>query len=101
MDPRKMMKQVQKMQAQIQQAQAELAEKQVEGTAGGGAVKVTLTGSGEVSSVNIDPSAIDPEDPSLLEDLVVAAFNDAQRAQQELTEETLGPLTGGMDLPGL
>lgn len=95
-----MMKQVAKMQAELAKAQEELAEAVVEGTAGGGAVRVVLSG-GEVSEVSIDPSAIDPDDPSLLEDLVRAAINEAMRAQQELAQERLGGLTGGMGIPGL
>jgi hypothetical protein len=97
----KMMKQVQKMQSQLAKAQEELAEAKVAGTAGGGAVRITLSGRGEVTEVKIDPAAIDPDDPGLLEDLVLAAFNDAMRAQQELASERLGPLTGGLGVPGL
>lgn len=99
MDMKKMMKQVQKMQAELARAQEELAQLEVEGSSGGGAVKVVLSGSGEALEVKIDPSAIDTEDLSLLEDLVLAAFNEAVKAQQELTQERLGGLTGG--LPGL
>ena len=100
MDMNKMMKQVQKMQAELAKAQAELAEAVVEGSAGGGAVKVSFTGQ-EVSGVTIEPAAIDPDDPGMLEDLLRAAFNDGLRAQQELAAERLGPLTGGMGLPGM
>jgi hypothetical protein len=96
---KKMMKQVQKMQAELARAQQELAEVQIEGSSGGGAVKVILSGSGEALEVKIDPTAIDADDPSLLEDLVLAAFNEALKAQQELTQERLGGLTGG--LPGM
>lgn len=98
MDPRKMMKQVAKMQKELEDAQKELSEATVEGSAGGGIVKVTLRGNGEMEQISIDPSAIDPDDPSLLEDLVMAAFNEALRAQQDLAEERLGPLTGGLNL---
>jgi nucleoid-associated protein EbfC len=101
MDMNKMMKQVAKMQAQLAKAQEELAEETVEGTAGGGVVKIELSGQGEVTGVTIDPSAMDPEDPSLLEDLVMAAFNEAARAQQALQAERLGGLTGGLGIPGL
>lgn len=100
MDMNKMMKQMQRMQADLAKAQEELAQTVVEGTAGGGAVKVEFTGQ-EVSGVHIDPAAIDPEDAGLLEDLMRAAFNDGLRAQQELAAERLGPLTGGMNIPGL
>lgn len=96
-----MMKQVAKMQNQLAKAQEDLAAESVEGTAGGGAVKVTMTGSGEFTAVSIDPSAVDPDDRGLLEDLVLAAIHDAQRAQQELAQDRLGGLTGGLDIPGL
>lgn len=100
MDMKKMMKQVQKMQAELSRAQQELAGEVVEGTAGGGAVRVVLSGGGEAVEVEIDPAAIDPDDPSLLEDLVLAAINDALRAQQELAQQRLGGLAGGLGLPG-
>jgi DNA-binding YbaB/EbfC family protein len=99
MDMKKMMREMEKMQRELAKAQAELAEEQVEGTAGGGAVKVVMTGAGEVTEVKIDPSAIDPEDLTLLEDLVLAAINEAMNAQQTLTQERLGGLAPG--IPGL
>lgn len=101
MDLNKMMKQAAKMQAEMAKAQEQLASLEVEGTAGGGAVKVTMTGAGEFTAVKIDPEAIDSDDPSLLEDLVLAALNDATRAQQELASSSLGSITGGLDLKGL
>jgi nucleoid-associated protein EbfC len=101
MDMNKMMKQVAKMQNELAKAQEQLGAEEVEGTAGGGLVKVTVTGKGEFTSVKIDPSAFDPDDPSLLEDLVLAAINDANRAQGELAAERLSGLTGGMQIPGL
>jgi DNA-binding YbaB/EbfC family protein len=101
MDMNKMMKQVAKMQAELAKAQEQLAEETVEGTAGGGVVKIELSGQGEVTGVKIDAAAMDPEDPSLLEDLVMAAFNEAMRAQQALQAERLGGLTGGLGIPGL
>lgn len=101
MDMKKMMKQVHKMQADLARAQEELAEEIVEGTAGGGVVRVTLSGAGGATGIKIDPSAIDPDDPSLLEDLVLAAINDALKAQQERAQERLGGLTGGLGLPGI
>jgi DNA-binding YbaB/EbfC family protein len=100
MDMNKMMKQLSKMQNELAKAQDELAQATVEGSAGGGAVKVVMTGP-EVSEVSIDPSAIDEEDPSLLEDLVQAAINEALRAQQALTQERMGALGGGLNIPGL
>jgi DNA-binding YbaB/EbfC family protein len=98
------MKQAQKMQAQVAQAQAELAAAEVTGTAGGGLVTVTATGLGEYKSVKIDPKAVDPEDVETLEDLVLAALHNAAEAVRELTENKMGPVTGGMGglggLPG-
>jgi DNA-binding YbaB/EbfC family protein len=99
-----LMKQAQEMQAQMLAAQAELAQAQVEGTAGGGLVKATATGAGEVLSITIDPKAVDPDDVESLEDLVIAAIRDAARAAAELSEQKMGPLTqgmGGLSLPGM
>jgi DNA-binding YbaB/EbfC family protein len=94
------MKQAQKMQQQVAQAQAELAEAELTGTAGGGLVTVVVTGLGEYKSVKIDPKAVDPEDVETLEDMVLAAIHNAAEAQRELTEEKMGPATGGLTLPG-
>ena len=94
------MKQAQKMQQQVAQAQAELAEAEVTGTAGGGLVSVVMTGLGEVKTVRIDPKAVDPDDVESLEDLVLAAIRNAAEAQRELSEEKMGPATGGLTLPG-
>jgi DNA-binding YbaB/EbfC family protein len=99
-----LMKQAQKMQEQLMAAQAELADAQVEGSAGGGMVKATVTGAGELVSLTIDPGVVDPEDVETLTDLVVAAVRDASRAAQEMTADKMGPLAGGlggMGLPGL
>ncbi|WP_375490619.1 YbaB/EbfC family nucleoid-associated protein [uncultured Jatrophihabitans sp.] len=99
-----MLKQAQKMQQQMADAQAELAAAQVTGTAGGGLVSATLTGSGELVALEIDPKAVDPDDVETLQDLVVAAVRDAHRAAGELTEQKMGPVTGGLGglgLPGL
>lgn len=100
-DMNKMMKQVAKMQRELAKAQEELAATTVEGSAGGGAVKVVLSGGGEAVEIKIDASAVDPDDMSLLEDLVLAAVNDGMRKQQELAQERLGPLTSGLNIPGL
>lgn len=104
-DMQQLMKQAQKMQQQLLQAQEQLAQTEVEGTAGGGLVTATVTGSGEVLSIKIDPKAVDPDDVESLEDLVVAAIRDASRAAQELATDTMGPLTGGLGgglgLPGM
>ncbi|MFC7550561.1 YbaB/EbfC family nucleoid-associated protein [Plantactinospora sp. GCM10030261] len=96
-----MLKQAQKMQEQLAAAQAELAEAEVTGTAGGGLVTVTMAGSGEVRSIKIDPRAVDPDDVETLEDLVVAAVHNASEAVRTLTEEKMGPVTGGMGGLGL
>lgn len=97
----KLMLQAQKMQQQIATAQAELAEAEVTGTAGGGLVTVTLSGTGEVTSVKIDPTAVDPDDVETLEDLVLAALHNGAEAVRELTEEKMGPVSGGMGGLGL
>jgi DNA-binding YbaB/EbfC family protein len=97
------MKQAQKMQQQVAAAQAELAEAEVAGTAGGGLVTVTMTGLGEVKAVSINPKAVDPDDVETLEDLVLAAINNGAEAVRQLTEQKMGPVTGGMgglSLPG-
>lgn len=101
MDMSKMMKQVAKMQTELAKAQEQLAGEEIRGTAGGGMVTVTTTGTGEFTDVKIDPKAIDPDDPSLLEDLILAAIHEAHRAQQELTASRLGPLAGGLAIPGM
>jgi DNA-binding YbaB/EbfC family protein len=97
------MKQAQKMQQQVAQAQAELAETEVTGTAGGGLVTVVVTGLGEFKSIKIDAKAVDPEDVETLEDLVLAAIHNGSEAVRELTEQKMGPATGGLgglSLPG-
>jgi DNA-binding YbaB/EbfC family protein len=96
-----MMKQAQQLQADMAAAQDELANETVEGSAGGGVVTAVVTGSGELRSVSIKPEVVDPDDIETLEDLFVAAMNDALRRAQELQSERLGGLTGGLDLGGL
>jgi DNA-binding YbaB/EbfC family protein len=96
-----MMRQVQKMQADMAAAQDALAAATVEGSAGGGMVKVVVTGSGEVQRVTIDPSVVDPTDIETLEDLVVAAVADGLRRASELQSTRLGAVTGGLDLGAL
>jgi DNA-binding YbaB/EbfC family protein len=99
-----LLKQAQQMQQALAAAQAELASSEVTGSAGGELVTVTLTGSGDVVSLTIAPAAVDPDDVETLQDLVVAAFRDAQRAVNELAAATMGPVTGGLGgglgLPG-
>ncbi|MEV1286089.1 YbaB/EbfC family nucleoid-associated protein [Micromonospora sp. NPDC049679] len=96
-----LMKQAQKMQQQMAAAQAQLAEAELTGTAGGGLVTVTVSGAGDVKSVKIDPKVVDPEDVETLEDLVLAAVRNANEASRQLTEEKMGPVTGGMGGMGL
>lgn len=91
-------KQMMKLQQQLAAAQAELAAAELTGTAGGGLVTVTVSGSGEYRSVHIDPKAVDPEDVETLEDLVLAAIHNAGEAVRKLTEEKMGPLAGGLGL---
>jgi nucleoid-associated protein EbfC len=104
MDMNKMLQQVQEMQAQMAQAQEELASETVEASAGGGMVTVKATGALEVTEIKIAPEAIDPDDPELLADMVLAAVNEALRSAQSLAESKLGGALGGMKglgLPGL
>ena len=96
-----MMKQMQKMQADMAAAQDALAEATVEGSAGGGMVKVVVSGTGDVQSVHIAPEVVDPEDVEMLEDLVLAAVGDGLRRAQELQGESMGSVTGGLDLGAL
>ena len=107
-DMQRMMKEAQRMAAEVQKAQAEIAEKQVEGTAGGGAVKVVATGDQQIVSVTIDASFFegepDADDIEMLGDTVTAAVNDALMKARDLQEQTLGPIAGGMGglgLPGM
>ena len=107
-DLQRMMKEAQKMAAEVQKAQAELAEVEVEGSAGGGAVKATATGDLRVVSVTIDPGffegAPDADDIEMLGDTVTAAVNDALTKARDLQEQTLGPIAGGaggLGLPGM
>ncbi len=95
------MKQAQKMQAKMAQLQEELAERTVESTSGGGMVRVQVNGRQEVLSIVIEPDVVDPEDVEMLQDLIVAAVNDALRKSQEMMAEEMKKLTGGMSIPGL
>jgi nucleoid-associated protein EbfC len=97
----KMMKQVQKMQQDMAAAQEQLASETVTSSAGGGMVTVTVTGDLVVKGITIAPDAIDPDDPELLQDMVLAAMNEALRQAQELAASKMGGLTGGLDLGSL
>lgn len=95
-----MMKQMQKMQKKMAQAQEELGEKEIEGTAGGGMVTVVVSGHKEVLDVKINEEVVDPDDIEMLQDLVLAAINDALKQADELTNQTMGQFTKGINLPG-
>lgn len=96
-----MMKQMQKMQKKMAQAQEELGEKRIEGSAGGGMVTVIVTGHKEIVDVQIKQEVVDPDDIDMLQDLVLAATNDALKKAEELTNSTMGQFTKGMNLPGM
>jgi len=89
------------MQEQLMAAQQEMAAKEFEGTAGGGVVKAIVGGGGELRSVTIDPSVIDPSDPEILGDLVVAAVNQANKTAKDAGQDQMGGIAGGLDLGGL
>ena len=99
MDLNKMMQQVQQMQAEMAKAQEELATETVEASAGGGMVIVTATGAGEIQQIKIAPEAIDPDDPELLADTILAAVNEALRSANSLAQSRLGGMAGGLGLP--
>ena len=103
-DMNKMMQQVQEMQAQMAKAQEEVAKETVEATAGGGMVTVRANGAGEITEIRIAPEAIDPDDPEMLADMVLAAVNEALRSAHSLMESRLGGMMGGLGglgLPGM
>jgi DNA-binding YbaB/EbfC family protein len=94
-----MMRQAQALQRKLAEAQGALAEEEVTGSAGGGMVTVTATGAGEVRAVEIAPDVVDPDDIDMLQDMVLAAVNEALRAAKQLEQERLGGLAGGLGLP--
>lgn len=98
-----LLKQAQKMQQDLAAAQAELAQMRVEGSAGGGLVKATVSGAGELVGLDIDPKAVDPEDTETLADLILAAVRDAGASAQQVQQDKLGPLAQGLGggMPGL
>ena len=100
MNQQQMMRQIQKMQADMARAQEELAAAEVTGTAGGGMVTATMSGSGELRAVKIDPQAVDPDDVELLEDMVVAAIAEAKKNADALQQQLMGGITQGINLPG-
>jgi nucleoid-associated protein EbfC len=93
------MKQAQAMQAKFQEAQAELERIEVEGQSGGGLVRVTLTAKGLLKGLTLDPSLLKPDDKEMLEDLIVAAYDDARKKADRLTEERMKSLTAGLPIP--
>lgn len=97
----KMMKQVQKMQADMAKMQEELGDMTVEATAGGGAVKIVMTGKQEVREVIIDPEVLNPEEVDMVQDLLMAVFNEALRKSQDLASQQMNKVTGGLKLPGM
>ena len=96
-----MMKEAQKLQQQMMALQEEVAKRSVEGTAGGGMVTVVANGKQEIVSIKIDPEVVSKDDVQMLEDLVLAAGNEALRKSRELVQQELGKLTGGLKIPGL
>ena len=96
-----MMKQLEEMQRQMAEAQAALEEQVVTVSVGGGAVTVEMTGAQVLRAITIQPDVVDPEDVEMLQDLLMAAFNEALTKSQQLAADKLGPLTGGVDIPGL
>ncbi len=93
--------QLQAMQQQMVEAQEALGDKTVEISAGGGAISVVMTGHQKLQSINIDPEVVDPEDVEMLQDLILAAINEAVEASQNLAADELGSITGGLNIPGL
>ncbi|MBS3736725.1 MAG: YbaB/EbfC family nucleoid-associated protein [Candidatus Bipolaricaulota bacterium] len=95
------MQKAQEMQEELEKKQEELAEKEVEATAGGGMVKVVMNGNQEVVNISIEKEVVDPDDPEMLEDLILAAVNNAKEKAEEMKQEEMGDIAGGMDLPNI
>ena len=100
-NPRDLARQMQQMQTRLAKIQEELGSETVEASVGGGMVTITMTGHQQVESVKIDPDAVDPDDVETLQDLMVAAFNEALKKSQELAAQRMSALTGGLKIPGL
>lgn len=96
-----MMKQMQKMQKQMEDMQKELEDKEVEASSGGGAVTAKVNGKKEVLDIEIDESVVDPEDVEMLEDLIIAAINEAMRKAEDMMNKEMKKITGGLNIPGL
>ena len=101
MDMQKMLKQAKKMQQQLADVQDGLKDVVVEATAGGGMVTATMSGDGVLQSITIDPQALDPEDVELLQDMIVAAVNEASNNASDVANQRMGAITGGLNIPGL
>ncbi len=101
MNMNNLMKQAQKMQQQMEKAQSELETKELEITSGGGAVKVLINGKKVIKQLTINKDVVDPDDVEMLEDLVISAVNEAIRQVEELSNNEMGKLTGGMGMPGM
>lgn len=101
MDMQRMMLEAQKMQQKLAEAQEGLGDVVVEGSAGGGMVKVKVSGDLEIQELVIDPEAVDPDDVEMLQDMVIAAVNEGLRAAQELADSRISAATGGLNIPGL
>jgi DNA-binding YbaB/EbfC family protein len=101
MNIQKMMQQAQKMQAKLAETQAQLSERTVEASAGGGKVTVTASGAGDILSIKIDPSVVDPQDVEMLEDLVLAGVKQAIEDGRTMAADEMKKATGGMNIPGL
>ncbi|KPL81200.1 nucleoid-associated protein [Herpetosiphon geysericola] len=98
---RKMLNQLQQMQKKLMQAQEDLGKTQVEGSAGGGVIEVKMNGHREIISITIAPEAVDPNEIEMLQDLLMLAINDASKKAEEISNAKMGPLTGGLNIPGL
>ncbi len=96
-----MMNQLRKMQQEMAKAQEDIQNATVEGSAGGGAVKVTMTGDFRITKVTLDKEAVDPDDVETLEDLIIAALNDARMKAEEYAAKRMGPITSGLKIPGM
>ena len=97
----KLMKQAQQLQTKMAQLQEELGEKTIEATSGGGMVKVVANGKQQILSIQVEKEVVDPEDVEMLQDLIVAAVNEALSRSQAMVNEEMGKLTGGMNIPGM
>jgi hypothetical protein len=101
MDMQKMLKQAKKMQQQLADVQDGLKDVEVEATAGGGMVKAVMSGDGSLKSIAIDPQALDPDDVELLQDMIVAAVNEASNNASEIANQRMGAVTNGLNIPGM